>query len=144
MRILFPSLPFITSLEVTMGLPPTSRRTKKYKSREYKWFREIFNVQSSILHCKTFKLRIGRHLTWFYILLWSFQTIVNLVSCLLFFKKKKEKKKEERKKERKKEEVNLGLMIAPKFFESQNQNFCHVIKPLTCFPSINALMIVTE
>ena len=36
------------------------------------------------------------------------------------------------KKEKKEEEVNLGLMIAPKFFESQNQNFCHVIKPLTC------------
>ena len=53
-------------------------------------------------------------------------------------------KKKRRKKERKKEEANLGLMIAPKFFESQNQNFCHVIKPSTCFPSINALMIVTK
>ena len=42
------------------------------------------------------------------------------------------------------EEANLGLMIAPKFFESQKQNFCHMIKPLTCFPSINALMIVIE
>ena len=30
----------ITSLEVTMGLTPTSfRRTKKYKFREYNWFR---------------------------------------------------------------------------------------------------------
>ena len=54
----------ITSLEVTMGLTPTSfRRTKKYKFREYKWFREIFNVQSSILPCKTFKLRIGRDIS---------------------------------------------------------------------------------
>ena len=113
-----------------MGLTPTSfRRTKKYKFREYNWFREIFNVQSSILYCKIFKLRIGRNLTLFYILLWSFQTIVNLVSCLfyfiLFFKKRKKKEEEE--------EANLGLMIAPKFFESQKQNFCHVIKPLTCF-----------
>ena len=31
LRLLFPSLPFITSLEVTMGLTPTSfRRTKNY------------------------------------------------------------------------------------------------------------------
>ena len=39
-------------------------------------------------------------------------------------------------------------MIALKFFEIQKKkkkkNLCHVIKPLTCFPSINALMIVTE
>ena len=59
----------------------------------------------------------------------------------LFIYFKKKRKNEEKKEE---EEANLGLMIAPKFFESQKQNFCHVIKPLTCFPSINALMIVTE
>ena len=59
----FGAIESITSLEITMGLTPTSFRTKKYKFWEYNWFRGIFNVQSSNLNCKTFKLRIGRHLT---------------------------------------------------------------------------------